>query len=378
VSDRPILRNSLLRRVPRERTRKFRVAVVFGGRSGEHDVSCSSAASILSHLDRDRYEALAVRITPEGEWVLGEQTPGAPARNTQRGPTSRPTSVGIGEALVVLREADVVFPALHGPYGEDGTIQSMLEFEGIPYVGNGVLASSAGMDKDVTKKLLAAAGLRVAAGVMLRGDQSTVSEADKQRLGLPVYVKPARAGSSLGVSKVDSWDRLDAALAVAREQDPKVVVEEAVGGREIDLGLLQYPDGRVEAGPALEIVVGAEHEFFDFAAKYGDTSDVFKIPADLAPEVRADLADRAVRAFDALECSGLLRVDFFVPETGEPVLNEVNTFPGFTAMSQYPRMWAAAGLGYGALLDVMIETALQKTRRPLPVDHAIVAPPNPA
>jgi D-alanine-D-alanine ligase len=262
---------------------------------------------------------------------------------------------------VALREADVVFPALHGPYGEDGTIQAMLEFEGIPYVGNGVLASSAGMDKDVTKKLLRAAGLRVARGVMLRGDQSTIAEADKQRLGLPVYVKPARAGSSLGVSKVDSWDQLDAALSLAREQDPKVVIEEAIGGREIDLGLLQYPDGRVEVGPALEIFVGAGHEFFDFAAKYGDTSDVFKIPADLDPGLKADLADRAVRAFHALECRGLLRVDFFVPETGEPVLNEVNTFPGFTAMSQYPRMWAAASLGYGALLDVMIDTALQQT-----------------
>ncbi|HEU4425066.1 MAG TPA: D-alanine--D-alanine ligase family protein [Pilimelia sp.] len=347
--------------------RRIRVAVVFGGRSGEHDVSCSSAASIVTHLDRERYEVLAVRIAPDGEWIIGEDVPGTASGSGSSsgtagpGPTGRSAAAGMGEALVALREADVVFPALHGPYGEDGTIQAMLEFEGIPYVGNGVLASSAGMDKDVTKKLLRAAGLRVARGVMLRGDQSTIAEADKQRLGLPVYVKPARAGSSLGVSKVDSWDQLDAALSLAREQDPKVVIEEAIGGREIDLGLLQYPDGRVEVGPALEIFVGAGHEFFDFAAKYGDTSDVFKIPADLDPGLKADLADRAVRAFHALECRGLLRVDFFVPETGEPVLNEVNTFPGFTAMSQYPRMWAAAGLGYGALLDVMIDTALQQT-----------------
>ena len=343
--------------------RPIRIAVVFGGRSGEHDVSCKSAASILANLDPGRYEALAVHITPEGEWILGEPAPGAaPATTAALGPSSRTVVTGMGEAMRAMREADVVFPALHGPYGEDGTIQSMLEFEGIPYVGSGVLASAAGMDKDVTKKLLTAAGLRVAGGVMLRGDRSTISEADKQRLGLPVYVKPSRAGSSLGVSRVESWDQLDAALAVARAQDPKVVVEEAVAGREIDLGLLEYPDGRVEAGPALEIVVGADHEFFDFAAKYGDTTEVFKIPAPLEDKVRLDLEDRAKRAFHALGCRGLLRVDFFVPETGDPVLNEVNTFPGFTSMSQYPRMWAAANLPYPALLDIMIATALAAPR----------------
>ncbi|HEY0696337.1 MAG TPA: D-alanine--D-alanine ligase family protein, partial [Micromonospora sp.] len=253
--------------------------------------------------------------------------------------------------------------------GEDGTVQSMLEWLGVAFVGNGVFASAAGMDKPVTKKLLAADGLRVAAGVTLLPHEE-LSSRDQERLGLPVFVKPARAGSSLGVSKVERWAQLPAALRLARESDTKVLVERAVRGREIDVGVLQYPDGRVEAGPPLEIRM-PNAAFFDYDAKY-DGAAVFQIPAQLDPGTTRLLQDRAVQAFHALDCRGLLRVDFFLPDPGadhgtgwtgdhrEPVINEVNTFPGFTATSQYPQIWQRAGVGYSTLLDILIQGALHR------------------
>lgn len=326
-----------------------RLAVLFGGRSGEHEVSRRSAESILAHLDRDTYDVTEVLIERDGQWRVD----GDRATFTQ--------------GLRALRGHDVVFPALHGPYGEDGTVQSMLEWLGVAFVGNGVFASAAGMDKSVTKKLLAADGLRVADGVTLRPDED-LSSGDRERLPLPVFVKPARAGSSLGVSKVEQWSQLRAALQLARESDAKVLVERAVRGREIDVAVLQHPDGRVEAGPPLEVSV-ASGAFFDYEAKY-DGGAVFHIPAQLEPATTRLLQDRAVQAFHALDCRGLLRVDFFLPEPGagdatawtgdrrEPVVNEVNTFPGFTTASQYPQIWQQAGIDFPALLDILIRGAL--------------------
>ncbi|HEX2771194.1 MAG TPA: D-alanine--D-alanine ligase family protein, partial [Micromonosporaceae bacterium] len=328
---------------------RVRLAVLFGGRSGEHEVSRRSAESILEHLDRDTYDVTEVLIEQDGRWRVD----GDRASFTQ--------------GLRALRGQDVVFPALHGPYGEDGTVQSMLEWLGVAFVGNGVFASAAGMDKSVTKNLLAADGLRVADGVTLRPGED-LSSADRERLRLPVFVKPARAGSSLGVSKAEQWSQLPAALRLARESDPKVLVEPAVRGREIDIGVLQYPDGRVEAGPPLEVIV-ASGPFFDYKAKY-DGGAAFHIPAQLDPATTRLLQDRAVQAFDALGCRGLLRVDFFLPEpeanhdtawTGdcrEPVVNEVNTLPGFTTASQYPQIWQRAGIDFSALLDILIRGAL--------------------
>jgi D-alanine-D-alanine ligase len=319
------------------------VAVVYGGRSGEHDVSCKSAASIIAHLTE--YAVTEVLIDRDGDWHV----------NGSR--------VGLGGGLRALAEADVVFPALHGPYGEDGTIQSMLELVGVPYVGNGVLASAAGMDKEFTKKLLEAEGLRVADGVVLRSGSSELTSFERSRLGLPVFVKPARAGSSLGVSRVDSWSDLDAALALARGADAKVLVEAAVPGREVDVGVLQYADGTIEAGPPLEIRVNTGRDFFDYDAKYAPGGVRFDIPARLDAATTSLLQMRALQAFTALGCRGLLRVDFFLPPASdgngfaEPVVNEVNTFPGFTAASQFPRMWKAAGLSFPRLLDVLISTA---------------------
>ncbi|MEN3609837.1 D-alanine--D-alanine ligase family protein [Plantactinospora sp. ZYX-F-223] len=335
----------------------IRLAVLYGGRSGEHEVSRRSAASILARLDRNAYRVTEVLVERDGRW----QVDGVP--------------VTLSAALRVLAGQDVVFPALHGPYGEDGTVGSMLEWLGVPYVGNGVFASAAGMDKEVTKKLLGAEGLRVAAGVTLRGAER-LSRADRQRLGLPVFVKPARAGSSLGVSRVDQWWQLPAALRLAREADPKVLVERAVPGREIDVAVLQHPDGRVEAGPPLEVEVPPTATFFDHAAKY-DGGAVFRIPAPLDAATTRLVQERAVRAFHALGCRGLLRVDFFLPapdhiparlprhpamrdwggDPAEPVVNEVNTFPGFTSASQYPRIWARAGITFPSLLDILIDGA---------------------
>lgn len=327
---------------------RVRIAIVFGGRSGEHEVSCKSAASIMAHLDRDRYDILPIKITTAGDWVVVDRV------------------CGLAAAIRAFRTVDVVFPALHGPYGEDGTIQSLLEFAGVRYVGNGVLASAAGMDKEVTKKLLAADGLRVAAGLTLRGEEDALTPDDQDRLGLPVFVKPVRAGSSLGVSKVTSWADLGAAVALARGSDPKVLVEEAIAGREVDVAVLEHPDGRLVAGPPLEIRISGERGFFDYDAKYRDDSGtVFDIPARLDAQTTALVQEHAIRVFRALDCSGLLRVDFFLPAAGAPIVNEVNTFPGFTAASQYPRIWQVAGLGYPALLDVLIGTALAKAIAPL-------------
>jgi D-alanine-D-alanine ligase len=333
-----------------------RLAVIFGGRSGEHEVSCHSAESILLHLDRSRYQVVPIMITRTGSWIVDGD------------------AMSLPDAIRVLRTMDVVFPALHGPYGEDGTMQALLEHAGVPYVGNGILASAAGMDKEFTKKLLAAAGLRVADGVVLRPADEDVTAVARASLGLPVFVKPARAGSSLGVSKVTDWATLPDALRTARLADGKVLVEAAVPGREIDVAVLQHPDGRVVAGPPLEIRVAAGRAFFDYDSKYVATSTVFDIPARLDPATTALVQDRAVRAFHALECRGLLRVDMFLQPGAEPVINEVNTFPGFTAASQFPQMWRAAGLEFRELLDVLIETALVNavgpptapTQRPVP------------
>ena len=349
-----------------------RVAVLFGGRSTEHDVSCRSAASVVQYLDRSRYEVVPVRITVEGEWIVGvDRATSAVDEVALREMTPepdgwRPTIVeSLFRALEALRHVDVVMPILHGPYGEDGTVQSVLELAGLPYVGSGVLASATSMDKEFTKKILAAEGIAVADGVVLRGDDDEVTPADREALGLPVFVKPSRGGSSIGVSRVDDWARLPEAIEAARLCDTKVLVEAGVPGREIDIGVLELPDGRLVVSPPLEIRVAADHGFFDYDAKYREGLTEFVVPDDLDAGTLELLSAEAVRVFRTLGCAGLLRVDFFV-EPGSLTVNEVNTMPGFTAMSQYPRMWKAAGTAYPELLDLMIETALAGARRPAP------------
>lgn len=358
----------------------MRVAVVFGGRSNEHAISCVSAGSILRNLDPERFDVLAIGITPEGSWVLTDGDPAAlaitdrqlpevtAASGTELALPADPLRSGQLMSLApgaseVLASVDVVFPVLHGPYGEDGTIQGLLELAGVPYVGAGVLASAAGMDKEFTKKLFAAEGLPIGDYAVLRQSHTRPRPEECERLGLPVFVKPARGGSSIGVSRVSSWDQLDGAIAMARRHDPKVIVEAAVVGRELECGVLEMPDGTVEASTLGEIRVagvrGREDSFYDFSTKYLDDAAELDVPAKVDDETADTVRQLAVRAFQAIDCQGLARVDFFLTEDG-PVLNEINTMPGFTTISMYPRMWAASGVDYATLLATMVQTALAR------------------
>ncbi|MCX4094014.1 D-alanine--D-alanine ligase family protein [Nocardia sp. alder85J] len=368
---------------------RIRVAVIFGGRSSEHTVSCVSAGNVLRSLDPERFEVVQIGITRDGAWVLSgsdprelviseRSLPSVDHTGTALTLTADPGSSGAalvpldrlegGLAAAGLGAVDVVFPVLHGPYGEDGTLQGLLELVGVPYVGPGVLASAAGMDKEFMKKLLAVDRLPIGDYVVLRPGAATLATADRQRLGLPVFVKPARGGSSIGITKVDDWAGLDAAIAEARRHDPKVIVEAAVLGREVECGVLEYPDGRVEASMISEIRMpdadtaadpAAAPAFYDFETKYLDDVCEFDIPAKLDDDLTAQIRELAVQAFTALDCQGLARVDFFVTESG-PILNEINTMPGFTSISQYPRMWEATGIDNRALVTTLIDTALAR------------------
>jgi D-alanine-D-alanine ligase len=361
---------------------RIRLAVVFGGRSTEHSVSCVSAGSVLAAVDRERYDVVPIGISHEGRWVLAADEPeklaitgGALPEVEESGaavvlsgdPTSRGLSVREpGKVPQELGHVDVVLPLLHGPYGEDGTIQGLFELAGIPYVGSGVFASAAAMDKGHMKSLLQAAGLPVCpyAVVTPRGwerDPAAVRET-VAALGFPVFVKPARAGSSIGISKVRGPEELDAAIEAAREHDPRVVVEAAVEGREIECGVLEGMDGDgPEASVPAEVVVGGGHEFYDFAAKYlPDEGTELVVPADLPDRVADEVRELACRAFDALSCEGLARVDFFVRPDHTVLVNEVNTMPGFTPASMFPLMWRASGLDYPALVDRLVQTALSR------------------
>ena len=360
--------------------RRVRVAVVFGGRSNEHAISCVSAGSILRNLDPERFEVVAVGITPDGSWVLTDGDPDAlaianrqlpsvsSASGTELALTADPRRAGQLVSLSpggaeVLASVDVVFPVLHGPYGEDGTIQGLLELAGVPYVGAGVLASAAGMDKEFTKKLLVAEGLPIGDYAVLRASESDLDTDQRARLGLPAFVKPARGGSSIGVSRVTGWDELPAAIDYARQHDPKVIVESAIIGRELECGVLEFPDGTVQASTIGEIRVagvrGREDSFYDFATKYLDNAAELDVPAKIDDDVSDTLRDLAIQAFKAIDGRGLARVDFFLTDDG-PLINEVNTMPGFTTISMYPRMWAANGVDYQTLLSTMVDTALSR------------------
>ena len=354
--------------------RKTRVAIVFGGRSSEHAISCVSAGSLLGALDADQYEVVPVGITREGRWVLAGSDPGQFAINGRRLPEITAAS---GDAVVLAADptatelivrdpadgvsslvgVDVVFPVLHGAYGEDGTIQGMLEMAGIPYVGANVFASAAAMDKEFTKKLAAVEGIPFGPYAVLRAGVS-LAEADKERLGLPVFVKPSRAGSSHGITKVTDWADLDDAVAAARQIDPKVLIEAALVGREIECGVLEgEAGGAPEASLLSEIHV--DTEWYDFEAKYlGDGR--YDIPADLPADVTRQVQDYALRTFTALDCAGLARVDFFVTAENQIYLSEINTMPGMTPRSMFPLMWAATGLEYPKVVDRLIRTAMRR------------------
>lgn len=361
---------------------RIRVAVVFGGRSPEHGVSCVTAGSVLGALDRDRYEVVPVGIARDGRWVLAPdepkrfaieagQLPSVDETGTALALPADPSAHGLvtlaaGQVPRQLGQVDVVFPLLHGPFGEDGTVQGLLELAGVPYVGSGVLASAAGLDKHYMKVLLASHGIPVGRYVVVRDrdwhrDRKRVIEKIMD-LSWPVYVKPARSGSSIGITKVVAEDELDNAVEIARNHDPKVMVEAAIAGREIECGVLEgLGEGPPEASLPGEIVVRGEHQFYDFTAKYlPDEGTELNVPADLPAAVVEKVRSMAVTAFEALSCEGLARVDFFYTPDGSLLVNELNTMPGFTPSSMFPLMWAASGLEYPALVDRLIRLALQR------------------
>ncbi|HSU46597.1 MAG TPA: D-alanine--D-alanine ligase family protein [Arthrobacter sp.] len=364
-------------------TRKPRVAVLFGGRSSEHAVSCVTAAGVLGAINKDKYEVIPIGIAKTGQWVLApaETAQWSLAASSLPEVVPSPQTVTLAEIggehqLIVaspnqvpqeLGAVDVVFPLLHGPFGEDGTIQGLLELSDTRYVGAGVLASAVGMDKHYMKVVFEAAGLRVGPYVAVtdrqwrRDPESVRKQVDL--LGFPVFVKPARAGSSMGISKVDSLEDLDAAIEEARRHDLKLVIEAGIVGREIECAVLE---GRGTDAPRTSMpgeisVSGGTHEFYDFNAKYvEDDAAALSCPADIPAEAISRVRELAAAAFDAVGAEGLSRVDFFYTPEGELIINEINTMPGFTPKSMYPQMWAASGLGYADLIDELIHLALHR------------------
>jgi D-alanine-D-alanine ligase len=384
--------------------KKLRVGVLFGGRSGEHEVSLLSAASVLDAIDQEKYEVVPIGITKDGRWLTAEHAENLltgklvlEPRNLRAGDpeTTSPAAVlARGEAVVVPPEpahrqsglvpfqsdaaltrrasdrainVDVIFPVLHGTFGEDGTIQGLLELADIPYVGAGVLGSAAGMDKDIMKSLFIAAGLPIVKHVTIlrsawENEPRQVQKRVESKLTYPVFVKPANLGSSLGISKAHQRKELGPAIAEAAKFDRKIVIEQGVGGkkekaREIECSVLGN-DEPVASVPG-EIVPGKE--FYDYTAKYVDEGSQLIIPAKLSKAETKTVQDLAVAAFKAVDCSGLARVDFLMdPKSGKIYLNEINTMPGFTAISMYPKLWAASGLEYVDLIDRLIQLGLER------------------
>jgi D-alanine-D-alanine ligase len=350
-----------------------RVVVLFGGRSAEHEVSVASARSVAAALDPGRYEVVPVGIDKEGRWHRLPAPPepgpdGGLAVVGPEGPLVR-LALDAGEPVLVAEDGsrervDVVFPLLHGPYGEDGTVQGLLELVGVPYVGAGVLASAVGMDKAVQKVLFAAAGLPVVPHLVVHEreweeDREGV-EAQAAELGPPVFVKPATLGSSVGITKVKALDRLPEAVEEALSYARKVLVERSVeGAREVECGVLGNDDP-VASVPGEIVPAG---EFYDYRSKYLDQGTRLEVPARLPPRVAEEVQRLAVAAFRAIDAAGMARVDFFYREPDELLVNEINTIPGFTEVSMYPKMWQASGLSYPELVDRLVELAIERHER---------------
>jgi D-alanine-D-alanine ligase len=357
---------------------KIRLGILFGGRSGEHEVSLTSAASLLKALDPDKYEVVPIGITREGRWLAGSSADrsllgvletGKPvtASVDPAGPKLIPLDPKLESRPNVRRsgpEIDVVFPLLHGTFGEDGTVQGLLELAGIPYVGAGVLASSAGMDKDVMKRLFRDAGLPVVRWILvLRSDWETgaarIKASVDRQIRYPLFVKPANLGSSVGISKVHNPKELAPAMDLAAEYDRKIIIEKAVNAREIECSVL----GNDHPQASLPGEVVPVNEFYDYEAKYVKEGSKLIIPARLTAAQTKRVQTLAVRAFQAIDCAGMARVDFLLDrKTGTAFVNEINTIPGFTPISMYPKLWEASGLPYAKLIDRLIELALERQR----------------
>ena len=358
--------------------RKIRVAVLFGGRSGEHEVSLASAASVMQAMDKEKYDIYPVGISPSGRWlttgdpmrllqsgeaeVFAPAPEQAPATGRELTVASESMSLVLGTRETGFPEVDVVFPVLHGPYGEDGTVQGLLQLADIPYVGAGVLGSALGMDKVAMKAVFRAHGLPVVDHMaFLARDwriqpQELVAQVERH-LGYPCFVKPANLGSSVGITKAHDRQELEQGLELAAEYDRRLLVEKGVNAREIEVSVLGNDEP--EASVAGEIVPC--NEFYDYAAKYLDGNSELLIPAPISPEQTREAQELAVRAYKAVDCAGMARVDFLLcRDSGRLYLNELNTIPGFTSISMYPKLWEASGLPYPRLIDRLIELALER------------------
>ena len=382
--------------------RKIRVAVVFGGRGPEHSVSCMGGGNMLGAIDRDKYEVIPVGITREGRWVLAADEPAKLTASQGQLPSVEavakpgaqvvpwgdrsPAGRGPGQSVStsspahiphLLGEVDVVLPVLHGPYGEDGTIQGLLEMAGVPYVGAGVLASAVSMDKEYMKIIFQAKGLPVGPYVVVRErdwppeeTEGAVADLERKRtadaiaeLGWPLFVKPARGGSSIGTAKASDLAELHEAIRGARAYDPKVIVEAAVDGREIECSVLEGRDGAPpDTSLPGQLLINGGEEFWDFEAKYLDDASGMAIPAPIPAEHQDEIRRMAALAFDAVSCEGLARVDFFYTAEGRILINEINTIPGLSPASYFQKMWEATGLPFPQLIDRLLQTALH--RRP--------------
>ncbi|MCA0060299.1 MULTISPECIES: D-alanine--D-alanine ligase family protein [unclassified Mesorhizobium] len=352
---------------------KIRVAVLYGGRSAEHDVSRLSAANVLKAIDRTLYEVVPIAISRDGRWLLqpsceaGDDRAGAPVSEDGvevallPGGRGRLVAARGGGAQPDLPPVDVVFPVLHGPFGEDGSVQGYAEVADVAYVGCGILASAAAMDKDVAKRLLREAGLPVARSVTVHRNDVGPFQEIAGALGLPFFAKPARQGSSFGVSKVNDRDGFERAVETAFRYDGKVLIEEFVDGREIECSVLERADGALTVSLPGEIIPAGKHGFYTYEAKYLDADGaVVNVPADVPAAVADEAREMAARAFQALGCEAMARVDFFLRADGSLLVNEVNTLPGFTDISMYAKALAAIGIGYSQVIDVLIEHALAR------------------
>ncbi len=350
--------------------KKIRVAIIAGGRSSEHPISCISASGVLAAIDRSKFEPILFGITQSGTWIDMRQS------DFERGSDGLSYVPEGGEKLIVdihgIKDSkgidlgiEIAFPLLHGAYGEDGTIQGLFEMAGIAYVGSGVLASAVAMDKSFAKPIYADFGLKVADGITVHRDNWNKSKdleiAKIRALGFPIFIKPARSGSSRGTSKVKDESAISAALDDAFNYDPRVLVEAAVVGREIECAVLEI-DSVATASVLGEVRVHPPHEFYDFEAKYLDGSTTFDIPANLAEPIASAISQAAITAFEALGCEGLARVDFFLSEDNQIIINELNTMPGFTPTSVFPALWEKTGRSYSQIITILLDSALSRQR----------------